>query len=322
MLWHQRLGHIEENGLRLLHVKGMVEGMSSESLYFDLCEHCVYGKQNQVRFPSSATRVEGILQLVHIDVFGPMLVPSLGKYVYYVSFIDDFSRNTWIYFVKNKFEVFDRFKDFKALVENQTEKIIKVLRKYNGREFRGNEFEEFFKKCGITRKNTTPYTPQQNGVAERMNMTLMEKTRFMLSGAKLGQESWADAVGIACYLVSRSPSSALDDKTPQEVWTSKKPSLTHLKVSGCEAYVHVPKENKSKLDKKDKKCIFIGYKYGLKGYNLWNPKTKKVVYRRDVVFREMKDVVKHEVLPSKEVLALGVTFRLHGRKSQYPSSYK
>jgi hypothetical protein len=91
-------------------------------------------------------------------------------------------------------------------------------------------------------------------------------------------------MGIACYLVNRSPSSALDDKTPQEVWTSKEPSLTHLKVFGCDAYVHVPKENRSKLDKKDVKCILIGYKYGLKGYKIWNPETKKVVYSRDVVF--------------------------------------
>jgi hypothetical protein len=130
----------------------------------------------------------------------------------------------------------------------------------------------------------------------------MEKSRCMLSGAGLGQELWAKAVGTACYLVNRSPSSTLDDKTPQEVWTGKKPSLTHLKVFGCDAYVHVPKENKSKLDKKAKKCIFIGYKDGLKGYKLWNRETKKVVYSRDVVFREMKDVVKHEVLPSKEEL--------------------
>jgi hypothetical protein len=92
----------------------------------------------------------------------------------------------------------------------------------------------------------------------------------------------------------------LGEKTPQEVWTGKEPYLTHLKVFGYDAYVHVPKENRSKLDKKDEKCIFIGYKDGLKGYNLWNPKTKKVVYSRDVVFREMNDVVKQEVLPSKE----------------------
>ena len=119
----------------------MVEGMSKFSLDFDLCEHCVYGKKNQVRFPSSATRAEGILQLVHGDVFGPVSVPSLGKSMYYVSFIDEFSRNTWIYFVENKSEVFDRFKEFKALAENKPEKRIKVLRIDNGGELCGNEFE-------------------------------------------------------------------------------------------------------------------------------------------------------------------------------------
>jgi hypothetical protein len=139
-------GYIGEKGLRLLHGKGMVEGMSNCSLYFYFCEHCVYGKQNRVRFPYGATREEGILQLVHSDVFGLVLVPSLGKSVYYVSFIDDLSRNTWIYFLRNKFEVFDRFKEFKDLVENQTKKKIKVSRTDNGGEFCGNEFEEFYKK--------------------------------------------------------------------------------------------------------------------------------------------------------------------------------
>ena len=122
---------------------------------------------------------------MHSDVFGPIPIPSLGKSMYYVSFIDDFSRNTWIYFLRKKSKVFDKFKDFKALVENQTKKKIKVFRTDNGGEFCRNEFEEFF-KCGIARQKTTPYTPQQNGVAERMNKTLMEKARSMLSGAKLG----------------------------------------------------------------------------------------------------------------------------------------
>jgi hypothetical protein len=131
MLWHQRLGHIIEKGLRLIHGEGMVEGMSNFSLDFDFCEHCVYGKNSWVRFPSGAMRAEGILQLVHSDVFGPVSVPSLGKSVYYVSFIDDFSRNTWIYFLRKKSEFFERFKEFKALVENQTKKRIKVLRTYN-----------------------------------------------------------------------------------------------------------------------------------------------------------------------------------------------
>jgi len=100
-------------------------------------------------------------------------------------------------------------------MENQTEKINKVLRMDNGGEFYGNEFEEFCKKCGIVRKNTTPYTPQQNGVAKRMNRTLMEKARCMLSGAGIGQEFWAEAVGTTCYLVNKSPLSALNEKNPQ-----------------------------------------------------------------------------------------------------------
>jgi hypothetical protein len=132
MPWHQRLRHIGEKGLRTLQGKGMVEGMFNCTLDIDFCEHYIYGKQNRVRFPSGATREKGVLVLIHSDVFGPISVPSLGKSVYYVSFIADFSRNTWIYFLRKKSEVFDKFKEFKALVENQTEKKIKVFRTDNG----------------------------------------------------------------------------------------------------------------------------------------------------------------------------------------------
>jgi hypothetical protein len=133
-----------------------------------------------------------------------------------------------------------------------------------------------------------------------MNRTLMEKARSMLNDVGLGQECWVEAVGTTYYLVNRSPSSTLDDKTPHEVWFGKKPSLQHIRVFGCDDYVHVPKENRSKLDKKVEKCIFIGYKDGVKGYKLWNPETKKTVYSRDVVFREVKDVSKQELLPMQD----------------------
>lgn len=132
-----------------------------------------------------------------------------------------------------------------------------------------------------------------------MNKTLMERVRNMLSGVGLRQEFLAEAVDTACYLVNMSPSSVLEDKTPQEIWTGKNPSLSHLRVFGCDAYVHVPKEKRTKLDSKSEKCIFIGYKDGLKGYKLWNPVIRKVVYSRDVVFKEVKDVIKHEVQPKE-----------------------
>jgi hypothetical protein len=111
-----------------------------------------------------------------------------------------------------------------------------------------------------------------------MNRKLIKKARSMLNGVGLGQEFWAEAVGTTCYLVNQSPSSTLDDKTLNEVWSGKKPSLQHLRVFRYDAYVHVPKENRSKLDNKAEKCIFIGYRDGVKGYNLWNLETKKTVY--------------------------------------------
>ena len=112
------MGHIEENGLRELQDKGMVAGMTDCTLDFNLYEHCIYGKQNRVRFPYDDTRAKVILELVHNDVFGPLPITSLGRSMYYISFIDDFSMNTWIYFLQKKYEIYVKFKEFNALVEN------------------------------------------------------------------------------------------------------------------------------------------------------------------------------------------------------------
>eukprot|EP00253_Pinus_taeda_P031654 PITA_31654 len=176
--------------------------------------------------------------------------------MYYVSFIDDFSRNTWIYFLKIKSKVFDRFKEFKALVQNQIEKKIKVLRTDNGGEFCSKEFEEFCRKCGIAQQKTTPYTPQQNGVAERMNKNVDGRARSMPVVPGYGQEFWAEVWITAC-------------------------SLGHS---------HLHQRWRIRLQKK----------YGL-GYKLWNPITRRFVYSRDVVFREGKDVIKHEFQPKELV---------------------
>jgi transposase InsO family protein len=152
-------------------------------------------------------------------------------------------------------------------VENQIYKKIEVLRTDNGGEFRRKDFEQFCKQCGIACKNTAPYTPQQNGFVERMNKTLMDKARIMLSGARITQEFWAEVIDTTKYVVNMFASSALVELTPHDVWFGKNPSLSHLKVFGRDAFVHVPKEKSSKLDKNPIKCIFIGYK-GMKGYKL------------------------------------------------------
>ena len=116
--------------------------MSNCNSYFNFCEHCLYGKQNRVKFSYGATRVKEIMELIHSDVFGLVHVPSLGGSLYYVIIIDDFSRNTWLYFLKKKLQVFRKFKEFKALVEKQTREKIKMLRINNGGEFYEKEFEK------------------------------------------------------------------------------------------------------------------------------------------------------------------------------------
>jgi hypothetical protein len=126
-------------------IKGMVEGFLKCGSKVKFCEHCIYGKQSRVWFPSRVTRENGILELVHSDVFGLITVPSLGGSLYYVSFIDDFSRKTWIYFLRKKLYVFDIFKEFKSIVVNQIETRIKMLRSRNGGEFYGNKFDQLCK---------------------------------------------------------------------------------------------------------------------------------------------------------------------------------
>lgn len=130
------------------------------------------------------------------------------------------------------------------------------MRTNNCGEFCSAKFEQFYKEQGFEMHKKNPYTPQKNGVIERMNRTLMEKVRSMLSGAGLEQRFWAKAVATACYLVKKSPTSTLVGKTPMEVWFGKKPSIIHLRVFGCESYAHVPKEKRPKLENKGCEMYF------------------------------------------------------------------
>jgi transposase InsO family protein len=152
--------------------------------------------------------------------------------------------------LKSKADVFTVFKQFRTLLEKSIGRSIKCLRTDNGGEFTSMEFENYCKEFGIDRHKTTAYTPQQNGVVQCMNMTLLERARGMLSNANLQQELWAEAVTTACYLVNRSPSTTIECKIPEEVWTGHPCNYSNLKDFGCDAYALIPKHQLSKLDPK------------------------------------------------------------------------
>jgi transposase InsO family protein len=147
--------------------------------------------------------------------------PSVGI-VYYVLFIDDYSRKTWVYFLKSKDEVFGKFKEFKALIENLSKRKIKILRSDNGGEYTSKEFVNFFKDVGIKRELTTPYNPQQNGVAKRKNITTMEAMKTMIHDQDLPMQLWAEATRTTVYVHNKLSHSALGFKTPEEMFSEKK----------------------------------------------------------------------------------------------------
>lgn len=133
---------------------------------------------------------------------------------------------------------------------------------------------------------THTYTPQQNGLSERMNRTLIERAKCMILNANLQNCYWAEAIATAAHIINRSPTRALNNITPEEVWTNKKPDLSHLRIFGCKAMVHIPKECRQKLDKKSRELIFVGYSDSTKGYRFIDPKSKQAIMSRDVVFLE------------------------------------
>uniref|UniRef100_A0ACD5WKD8 Uncharacterized protein n=1 Tax=Avena sativa TaxID=4498 RepID=A0ACD5WKD8_AVESA len=290
-LWHMRLGHMSEQGMAELVKRELIDGCNLSK--FEFCEHCIFGKHKRVKFNASVHTTKGILDYVHADVWGPSRKTSIGGANYMLTIIDDYSRKVWPYFLKHKSDVFDAFKKWKVMVEKQTEKKVKVLRTDNGMEFCSNEFEEFCSNDGMIRHHTIPYTPQQNGVAEHMNRTIISRARCMLSNAGMHRRFWAEAANTACYLINRSPSIPLEKKTPIEVWSGSPADYSQLRVFGCTAYAHV---DNGKLEPRAVKCIFLGYGSGVKAYKLWNPETKRILLSRNVVFNE--SVMYHDSLPS------------------------
>lgn len=286
-LWHRRLGHINSQDLNKM--KHCVNGLmlkGSATIDKSNCIICCEGKQTRLPFSTTGTRSKRLLEIIHGDVCGPMEVMSIGGSKYFLLLVDDFSRMSFVYFIKSKSDVFQFFKQFKTSVEKQLGRKIKMFRSDQGGEFCGNQFESFLRDEGIIHQKTNAYTPEQNGLAERLNRTLVEKARCLLFDANLHKKFWAEAVNTANYLRNRCIANGLEGKTPYEIWFSKKPDVSMVRIFGSTVMAHVPKEKRLKFDKKSSKHILVGYSDNIKGYRIYNPEKNTITTSRDVIIYE------------------------------------
>ena len=284
----------------------MVTGLPEFSIeQSDVCRGCALRKYTKTAFSSSDTRAAGVLDLIHSDICSPMSSVSLTGFEYYISFIDDYSRKTWIYFLRSKKSelVLRVFQGFKALVEKQTGRKIRMLRSDNGGEYTSKEFDAFCRQEGIQRQLTVPYTPEQNGVAERKNRSIVGAARAMLHDQGLPFFLWAEACSTAVYLQNRSPHRAVGSKTPEEMYSGKKPEVGHFRIFGSLTYSHVPSEKRTKFDPTAERGIFVGYDETSKAYRLYLPSLRRVVVRREVKFDEERAFRKSRELEQGETPA-------------------
>ncbi|GJY73494.1 putative ribonuclease H-like domain-containing protein [Tanacetum coccineum] len=233
--WHRRLGHVNFKNLNKLVKGNLVRGLPSKIFQNDhTCVACQKGKQHKASCKAkSVSSISHSLQLLHMDLFGPTSVRSLNHKTYCLVITDDFSRFSWVFFLRTKDETSGILKDFIRQIENQLNQKVKTIRCDNGTEFKNKDVIEFCGSKGIKREYSNARTPQQNGVAERKNRTLIEAARTMLADSFLPNTFWAEAVSTACYVLNRVLVTKPHNKTPYELLTSKIPIISYIRPFGC-----------------------------------------------------------------------------------------
>jgi len=230
-------------------------------------------------------RAKDVLHVVYSDVCGPFQMLLVGQNRYFISFIDEYSRMIWLYFIKAKSDVFSVFKRFKVFAEKQIGRRLKIFRTDGVGEYTSNEFETFFTESCIQHEVTAPYTPQHNGLAERRNRTILDMARSMLKEKRLPHEFWGEAVSTAVYVLNKCPTKKLGNRVPEEIWFDRKPAVNHLRVFGSVCYAHVPDAKRKKLEDKSKVMVLVGY-HPIGAYRLCNLVTKEIYISKDVVANE------------------------------------
>ncbi|GKE11272.1 retrovirus-related pol polyprotein from transposon TNT 1-94 [Tanacetum coccineum] len=293
-LWHQRLSHLNFDYINLLSKKDVVIGLPKLKYVKDqLCSSCEVSKAKRSSFKTKAVpSSKGRLNLLHMDLCGPMRVASINGKKYILVIVDDYSRYTWTLFLRSKDETPEVLKDFLTMIQQNLQALVIFVRTDRGTEFLNKTLHVFFKEEGIEHQTSILRTPEQNGVVERQNRTLVEAARTMLSASKLPLLFWAEAIATACYTQNRSIIIPTHEKTAYHIIDDIKPSIRHLHIFGCTCYLTRDGENLDKIKEKGDLCIRVGYSAQSKGYKVYNKRTRLIVESIHLRFDEIKEMTK------------------------------
>ncbi|GJY59994.1 putative ribonuclease H-like domain-containing protein [Tanacetum coccineum] len=258
--WHRRLGHVNFKNLNKLVKGNLVRGLPSKIFQNDhTCVACQKGKQHKASCKAKVvSSISQPLQLLHMDLFGPTSVRSINHKTYCLVITDDFSRFSWVFFLRTKDETSGILKDFIRQIENQLNQKVKTIRCDNGTEFKNRDIIEFCGSKGIKREYSNARTPQQNGVAERKNRTLIEAARTMLADSFLPNTFWAEAVSTACYVLNRVLVTKPQNKTPYELITGKIPIISYIRPFGCHVTILNTIDHLGKFKEKSDEAFLFG----------------------------------------------------------------
>lgn len=317
-IWHRRLGHAGIDQVRNLWQSDAVVGMdlSKEVETKEKCEDCMMGKHAKSTLRTNNSRTHSRGAIVHSDLCGPMSCMSFSKSRYFVTFIDEYSRFVTVYPLHRKSDLEKLFPTFMAWFERRFHCVIRRLHSDGGGEYVG--MKSLLEEKGIEHYKTPPHSPNQNPIAERMNRTLVESARSMMESSSLPRVFWAEAITHAAHIRNLFPLRHLENRSPYEVMYGFKPRVSHLKIFGCLAWRHIPKENRDKLDVKSERGIIIAC-YENSQYKLWIPGRRVAVLSRDVVIDETKfPGTRHYVSDIEERHLLDATDRVPQQPSTTP----
>lgn len=288
-LWHARYGHLNFRSLHELGAMEMVEGIPLIRRGEQVCAGCALGKQHLAPFPRGSTyRAMTGIELVHGDLCGHITPPTPGGKSFFLLIVDDYSRYMLLELLASKAEAFQYFKKIQAAAETKSGYHLKAFKTDRGGEFNSTVFAAYCSERGIKSNTTAPYSPQQNGVVEQRNQTIVEMARCLLKSMKVPAKFWGEAVKVAVYILNRSPTKSLNQKTPYEAWFSKKPGVQHLRTFGCRAYAKRVRPGVTKLSDRSIPGVFLGYETGTKAYRVYDPINDKLIVSRDVIFDEKR----------------------------------